>query len=93
VFRGAFIAGGAVLIERFSWVLYLFAAFLVYTGVSMVRTRNEHLDPGRSRALKLFRRWVPMTDAFHGQRFVIRRDGVLLATRSSRCWSWSRSPT
>jgi len=80
VFRGAFIAGGAVLIERFSWVLYLFAAFLVYTGVSMVRTRNEHLDPGRSRALKLFRRWVPMTDAFHGQRFVIRRDGVLLAT-------------
>jgi len=80
VFRGLFIAGGAVLIERFSWVLYLFAAFLVYTGISMVRSRNEHLDPGRSRALRLFRRWVPMTDAFHGQRFVVRRGGVLLAT-------------
>ena len=80
VFRGLFIAGGAVLIERFSWVLYLFAAFLVYTGISMVRSRNEHFEPGRSRALRLFRRWVPMTDAFHGQRFVVRRGGVLLAT-------------
>jgi tellurite resistance protein TerC len=80
VLRGAFIAGGAVLIERFSWVLYLFAVFLIYTGYRMARQRNEHLDPGPSRALRLFRRWVPMTDAYHGQRFVIRRDGALLAT-------------
>jgi tellurite resistance protein TerC len=80
VFRGVFIAGGAVLIDRFSWVLYVFAAFLIYTGVRMVRQRNEHLDPESSRALRLFRRWVPMTDAYHGQRFLIRRDGVLLAT-------------
>ena len=80
VFRGIFIAGGAVLIERFSWVLYLFAAFLIYTGYRMIRQRNSHLDSGSSRALRLFRRHVPMTDAYHGQRFVIRRDGVLLAT-------------
>lgn len=80
VFRGAFIAGGSVLIDSFSWVLYLFAAFLLYTGYRMVRQRNEHLDPEASRALKLFRRYVPMTDAYHGQRFFIRRGGVLLAT-------------
>ena len=80
VFRGLFIAGGAVLIDRFSWVLYVFAAFLVYTGVTMIRQRHEHIDPSRSRALALFRRRVPMTDAYHGQRFLIRRDGVLLAT-------------
>ena len=80
VFRGIFIAGGAVLIERFSWILYLFAAFLIYTGYRMVRQRNSHLDPGSSRALRLFRRHVPMTDAYHGQRFVIRRDGMLFAT-------------
>lgn len=80
VFRGIFIAGGAVLIERFSWILYLFAAFLIYTGYKMIRQRNEHLDPESSRALRLFRRHVPMTDAYHGQRFLIRRDGVLLAT-------------
>jgi tellurite resistance protein TerC len=80
VFRGIFIAGGAVLIDRFSWILYVFAAFLVYTGYRMIRQRNEHLDPEKSRALRLFRQRVPMTDAYHGQRFLIRRDGVLLAT-------------
>ncbi len=80
VFRGAFIAAGAVLISSFGWVLYLFAAFLLYTGWRMIAQRNEHLDPEQSRALRLFRRRVPMTDAYHGQRFLIRKNGVLLAT-------------
>jgi len=80
IFRGAFIAAGSVLIASFSWVLYLFAAFLLYTGYRMIRQRNEHLDPEKSRALKLFRRYLPMTDAYHGQRFLIRRGGALLAT-------------
>jgi tellurite resistance protein TerC len=80
VFRGAFIAAGSVLIASFGWILYLFAAFLLYTGWRMIRQRDEHLDPERSRALRLFRRWVPMTDAYHGQKFLIRKDGVLLAT-------------
>jgi tellurite resistance protein TerC len=80
VLRGLFIAGGSVLIASFDWVLYLFAAFLLWTGYRMIRQRDEHLDPERSRALRLFRRWVPMTDAYHGQRFLVRRDGVLLAT-------------
>lgn len=80
VFRGIFIAAGAVLIQNFSWILYLFAAFLLWTGWKMIRTRNEHLDPSSSRALRLFRRYVPMTDAYHGQRFLVRRDRVLLAT-------------
>ncbi len=80
VFRGAFIAAGSVLISSFGWVLYLFAAFLLYTGWRMIRQRDEHLDPEASRALRLFRRWVPMTDAYHGQRLLVRRNGVLLAT-------------
>lgn len=80
VFRGIFIAAGSVLIANFSWVLYLFAAFLLYTGYRMIRQRNEHLDPESSRVLQLFRRKVPMTDAFYGQRLLIRRKGILLAT-------------
>jgi tellurite resistance protein TerC len=80
VFRGLFIAAGAVLIDSFSWILYLFAAFLLWTGYRMLRQRNEHIDPSKSRALAWFRRRVPMTDAYHGQRFLIRREGVLLAT-------------
>ena len=80
VLRGAFIAVGAVLIENFTWVLYLFAAFLLYTGWRMIKQRDDHLDPDQSAVLRLFRRFVPMTDAYYSQRFLIRRDGVLLAT-------------
>ncbi|MDZ7928651.1 MAG: TerC family protein [Rhodococcus sp. (in: high G+C Gram-positive bacteria)] len=80
VFRGIFIAGGSALIASFSAVLYLFAAFLIFTGYRMMRQRNEHLDPEKSLALRLFRRYVPMTDAFHGQRFAVRIGGVALAT-------------
>ncbi|SOC52202.1 tellurite resistance protein TerC [Blastococcus aggregatus] len=80
IFRGVFIAGGSVLIASFGWIHYLFAAFLLWTGIRMIRQRDEHLDPEKSRALKLFRRYVPMTDAYHGQRFLIRRAGVLMAT-------------
>jgi tellurite resistance protein TerC len=46
----------------------------------MAVQRDDHIDPENSRTLKLFRRWVPMTDAYHGQKFLIRRNGVLLAT-------------
>jgi tellurite resistance protein TerC len=80
VFRGVFIAAGSVLIASFAWVLYLFGAFLIYTGWRMARSRNDHVDPSNSRVLKLFRRWVPMTDDYVGDRFVVRRAGALLAT-------------
>ena len=93
VFRGLFIAGGSVLIASFGWILYLFAAFLLYTGIRMIRQRNEHLDPSRSRSLRLFRRYVPMIDAYHGQRFLIRRGGSSWPLPCWPCWCSSRSPT
>ncbi len=80
VFRGVFIAAGSAIIASAGWVLYIFAAFLLVTGYRMIRHRNDHLDPEKSRALSLFRRRVPMTDDFHGQRFLIRKNGILLAT-------------
>ncbi len=80
IFRGVFIAAGALLIENFSWILYVFAAFLIYTGWRMIRTRNEHAHPERSRVLRWFRRVVPMTDAYHGQKFLVRKTGVVVAT-------------
>lgn len=80
VFRGIFIAAGAVLIQNFAWILYVFAAFLLYTGYKMIRQRNDHLDPERSAVLRLFRRFIPMTDTYHGQKLLVRRGGVLLAT-------------
>jgi len=80
VFRGIFIAAGAALIENFSWVLYVFAAFLIYTGWRMFRSRNEHVHPEKSRILKVFRRFVRMTDAYHGQKFLVRKAGLVVAT-------------
>ncbi|WP_370289467.1 TerC family protein [Nocardioides sp.] len=80
VFRAAFIAGGSALIASFSWILYLFAAFLLVTGVKMLMQRDAHIDPAQSRTLALLRRVVPMIGEYRGQRFWIRRNGVLVAT-------------
>ncbi|MFC4060333.1 TerC family protein [Planomonospora corallina] len=80
VFRGAFIAAGSVLIASFAWILYVFGAFLVLTGVRMALHRAETIDPERSLALRALRRLVPVTDDYHGHRFLIRRAGELVAT-------------
>ncbi len=80
VFRVIFIAGGSWLISSFAWVLYIFSVFLIATGIRMLIQRNEHIDPSRSRALRLFRRFIPTTDEYEGQKFFTRRNGVLMAT-------------
>ncbi|HVQ90997.1 MAG TPA: TerC family protein [Mycobacteriales bacterium] len=80
VFRAALIVGGAALLHRFGWMLYVFGAFLVLTGIRMFRHRNDHADPGQTAALRLIRRLVPITDDFHGQRFWVRRAGRWTAT-------------
>ena len=80
VFRAIFIAAGSVLIASFAWILYVFGAFLIATGIKMMIQRNEHIDPSKSKTLKLFRRLVPTTDDYEGQKFFTRRNGVLLAT-------------
>ncbi len=80
IFRAIFIAAGSLLIASFAWILYVFGAFLIFTGIKMLQQRNEHIDPSKSRTLRLFRRIVPTTDEYDGQRFLTRRNGVLMAT-------------
>lgn len=80
VLRGIFIGAGSLLIENFSWILYVFAAFLIYSGYRMLRQRNEHAHPEKSRILRWFNRVVPSINSYYGQRFIIRKDTVLLAT-------------
>ncbi|HEX8630476.1 MAG TPA: TerC/Alx family metal homeostasis membrane protein [Catenuloplanes sp.] len=80
VFRGVFIAAGSVLIASFAWILYLFGAFLVLTGVRMALHRNDSINPERSLVLRWFRRLVPMTPGYHGSRFLVRRAGRWVAT-------------
>jgi tellurite resistance protein TerC len=80
LFRAGFIAGGAALLENFHWMIYVFGGFLVFTGARMALHRNQEVHPERNPALRVFRRVVPTTDRYHGQRFVVREAGKLVAT-------------
>jgi tellurite resistance protein TerC len=78
--RGLFIGAGAVLIQRFHWVMYILGAFLVFTAVKIILSKDDDVDPGDAIALRIFRKLVPMTKEFQGQKFLIRQAGRLTAT-------------
>ncbi len=80
VFRAGLIAGGAALLETFHWTIYVFGAFLVLTGVQMARHRDREMHPERNPALRVFRRLVPTTAGYHGQRLTVRQGGRWTAT-------------
>jgi tellurite resistance protein TerC len=80
VFRAIFIAAGSALIASYAWVLYIFGAFLILTGIKMLKQRNEHFDVSNSKTLKVFRRFVRTTDEYEGQKFLTRKNGILFAT-------------
>jgi tellurite resistance protein TerC len=73
--RGAMIGVGAALVVRYHWILYLFGAFLVYTGVRMLWTRDEEDAPGESWVLGQLRQHCPITEEFHGARFYVWLNG------------------
>lgn len=70
--RGAMIGAGAALIERFHWILYLFGAFLVFTGIRMAFQEEHDIEPESNPVVKLVRRFFPVTPAYHGQKFFVR---------------------
>jgi tellurite resistance protein TerC len=80
ILRGAFVALGAALFGRFSWVIYVFGAFLVFTGAKLALQKETQIHPEDNSVLKLVRRILPVTPEFEGQRFLIRRAGQLMAT-------------
>ena len=71
VLRGVMIGLGVRLIQEFSWIIYVFGGFLVITGVKMFFVEGT-ADPSRSVVVRLARRFWPVTDRFHGQRFFVR---------------------
>ena len=78
--RGALIAVGAPLLEQFHWIIYLFGAFLIFTGIRMVRHQEEEIHPDQNPVVKFFRKLMPVTENFEKDKFFIRRAGKLLAT-------------
>lgn len=80
VMRFFFIFAGVALIERFHWIIYIFGAFLVFTGIKLALDKDKEVHPERNPVLKLFRKFVPTTKGYHGSRFFIRKMGKLYAT-------------
>jgi tellurite resistance protein TerC len=79
VFRAVFIAMGSWLMA-YHWVVVLFGAFLILTGVKMMFAPEKPIDPERNPIIRLFKRVVPVTPALHGQRFLVRVGGRWHAT-------------
>jgi tellurite resistance protein TerC len=73
--RGAMIAAGAYLIQQFHWIIYIFGAFLVFTGIRTAMHVEHDFDSESSLPIRLIRRLVPVTNAYHGQRFFVREQG------------------
>jgi tellurite resistance protein TerC len=80
VLRGLFILAGAALLHAFHWTTYAFGAFLVATALRMAFRSGETIDLERNRTLRLIRRFVPMTQDYRGERFLVGRGRTLAAT-------------
>jgi tellurite resistance protein TerC len=80
IMRAAFILAGAALISSFHWILYIFGAFLVFTGLKILRQGEKELEPEHNPIVRLFQRFVPMTNDHSIDSFLVRRNGKILAT-------------
>jgi len=80
IMRGSFILAGAQLVRHSHEVLYVFAAFLLFTGARLLLSKQRKYDPGRSASLRLARKLLPISDHDEGGRFFTRSEGRLLAT-------------
>jgi len=79
VFRAVFIAMGSVLMQ-YHWVVVLFGAFLVLTGIKILFAPEKPIEPQRNPVIRLFKRLVPVTPELRGERFFVRQQGRLFAT-------------
>ena len=79
VMRAIFILAGVKLIQRFEWITYLFGALLIYSGLKLLRQGEQEIHPDANPILRLFRRWMPVTENYEGGSFFVRR-GRLFAT-------------
>ncbi len=80
VMRGALIAVGAALLKEFHWIIYIFGAFLIFTGIRMALHRDEEMHPEKNPVVRLFRKMMPVTQDYEEDKFFIRRAGRIMAT-------------
>jgi len=76
IMRAIFIAAGVTLIQKFHWIIYVFGAFLVYSGIKLFFQNEAEIHPEKNPVLRLFRRWVPVTKDYVGNKFFVRSPGL-----------------
>jgi len=80
VMRAIFIFAGVALINQFHWVIYIFAAFLVFTGIKMLLQLEQKIDPDKNPVVRLFKKMFSVTDSFHGDKFFVTLNAKTFAT-------------
>jgi tellurite resistance protein TerC len=80
IMRALFIVAGVALIHKFAWVMYIFGAFLVFTGIKLLLNRGGEVHPEKNFALRIFKRFVPTVPDYRGAKFLVRENGRWYAT-------------
>ncbi|MCX7877536.1 MAG: TerC/Alx family metal homeostasis membrane protein [Ignavibacteria bacterium] len=85
ILRGIFISLGAVLVSNFGFVLYLFGVILIYSGYKLTFNSDEHINPDDNSIVKFFKRFLKVDSSYQGDRFFLRRNGVIYVTPMFIC--------
>ena len=76
VLRGVMIAAGAALIHRFEWIVYVFGLLLIASAIKLMITESKHIDPEKNLAIRLTRRFYPVSRHFDGSHFFTKLPGT-----------------
>ena len=80
IMRAIMIALGAALITKFAWIIYVFGGFLILTGIKMIVKREEEIHPERNPVVRWFKKLMPVTREYRGDKFFVRENGLRMAT-------------
>jgi tellurite resistance protein TerC len=80
IMRAVLIAVGATLIKEFAWIIYIFGAFLIFTGLKMYFQKNEGINPDKNPVVRFFKKFIPMTDEYNKEKFFLIKEGKRFAT-------------
>ena len=80
ILRAIFIFAGVALINKFHWIIYVFGALLIFTGIKMIFQKEEQLEPEKNPLVRLFKKFFPVTEKEHGDKFFVKLEGKTFAT-------------
>ena len=78
--RAIFIFAGVALINKFHWIIYVFGVVLVFTGIKMLFHKDEDIQPDKNPLVRLFKKFYPVTNETHGDKFFVKLEGKTFAT-------------